>query len=186
MGKLRKLLISILLLGLFITLFFVIIENQQAINLPIYFISMDDYPLVGQYIQPVLFWLSLVFIVLAVLLLIMTIFYPKKSNTLTIKHENGTLKVQKKAVENFVLKIVSKEPFIENPRVKVKMYKQKIRIKIAGNLRKSMSIPDKQNALVDEVKNEVSALMGTTDNIKTEVRLEDERKENAAERSKVE
>ncbi|MDN6640291.1 MAG: alkaline shock response membrane anchor protein AmaP [Tetragenococcus sp.] len=186
MGKVRKFLYSILLLGLFITLFFVFIENQQAIHLPVYFISMDDYPLLGPYVQPILFWLSVVFIAVAILLLLGTIFAPKKSNTLLIKRKNGKLKVQKKAVENFVMTIVREEPFIENPNVKAKLTRKKVKIKIAGNLRKAMRIPDKQNALVDEVKNEVSALLGTTDNIQTEVRLQDYQKENTTEESKVE
>lgn len=185
MGKMRKLLFSILLLGLFITLFFVFIENQQAIQLPVRFISMYDYPGIEPYVQPILFWLSAVFIVIAVLLLIVTIFYPKKSSTLTVEHKNGTLKVQRRAIENFVLKIVQKEPFIENPMVKAKMSKKKIRIKIAGNMRKTMSVPEKQEELVNEVKNEVSNLMGTTENIETEVRLQDYQKDSADQQNKV-
>lgn len=185
MGKMRKLLSSILLLGLFITLFFVFIENQQAIQLPVRFISMYDYPGIGPYVQPALFWLSAVFIVIAVTLLIVTIFYPRKSSTLTIERKNGALKIQRKAIENFVLKIVQKEPFIENPVVTAKMYKKKIRIKIAGNLRKTMSLPEKQEELINEVKNEVSNLMGTTENIDTEVRLQDYQKDNGNQQSKV-
>lgn len=185
MGKMRKLLFSILLLGLFITLFFVFIENQQAIHLPVRFISMYDYPGIEPYVQPVLFWLSAVFIVIAVLLLIVTIFYPKKSSTLTVEHKNGTLKIQRRAIENFVLKIVQKEPFIENPMVKAKMSKKKIRIKIAGNMRKTMSVPEKQEELVNEVKNEVSNLMGTTESIETEVRLQDYQKDGANQQNKL-
>lgn len=111
MGKIRKLLFSIVLLGLLITFFFVLIENQQAIYLPVYFISMDNYPLVGPYIQIILFCLSVFFIGLAILLMLVTIFYPKKSNTLVIKGKNGRLSVRKSVVENFVLETLKKRTF---------------------------------------------------------------------------
>lgn len=184
MGKIRKLLFSIVLLGLLITFFFVLIENQQAIYLPVYFISMDDYPLVGSYIQIILFCLSVFFIGLAILLLLITIFYPKKSNTLVIKGKNGRLSVQKSVVENFVLENLKKEPSIENPRVKAKMSKKKIKIKIAGALRKTMRTTEKQNELVEQIRHEVSDLLAT-DAIKTEVYLKDEQ-ENAGPRNRVE
>lgn len=184
MGKIRKLLFSIVLLGLLITFFFVLIENQQAIYLPVYFISMDNYPLVGPYIQIILFCLSVFFIGLAILLLLITIFYPKKSNTLVIKGKNGRLSVQKSVVENFVLENLKKEPSIENPRVKAKMSKKKIKIKIAGALRKTMRTTEKQNELVEQIRHEVSDLLAT-DAIKTEVYLKDEQ-ENAGPRNRVE
>lgn len=173
MRKAQKLLYCILLLGLFVTLAFVFIENQRAVGLPLRFTPIYDYPLVGRYMVSVLFWLSALFLALTIVLLLTVIFYPKKSSTLTIHYENGNLNIQKKAIENFVLKIVKKEPFISNPSVKVKMYPKKIRIKIRGVLRQAMSVPEKQQSLVDEVKKEVSALMGTTANIKTEVYLQD-------------
>lgn len=184
MGKIRKLLFSIVLLGLLITFFFVLIENQQAIYLPVYFISMDDYTLIGSYIQIILFCLSVFFIGLAILLLLITIFYPKKSNTLVIKGKNGRLSVQKSVVENFVLENLKKEPSIENPRVKAKMSKKKIKIKIAGALRKTMRTTEKQNELVEQIRHEVSDLLAT-DAIKTEVYLKDEQ-ENAGPRNRVE
>ncbi|GLL50248.1 alkaline shock response membrane anchor protein AmaP [Tetragenococcus halophilus] len=87
MGKLGKSLISILLLLLVFISFFVLIENQDAVQLPIRFISMYDYPWIGMYMQQTLFWLSILLSVLAILLLIITIFYPKKKNNLILEQE---------------------------------------------------------------------------------------------------
>ncbi|GMA09157.1 alkaline shock response membrane anchor protein AmaP [Tetragenococcus halophilus] len=185
MGKLGKSLISILLLLLVFISFFVLIENQDAVQLPIRFISMYDYPWIGMYMQQTLFWLSILLSVLAILLLIITIFYPKKKNKLILEQEQGSLKIQRKAVENFVLQIVNKEPFVENPSIKVKMYKKKIRIKVAGYMRKAMAIPEKQNELVDEIQTEVSSLLGTTENIKTDVYLENYRKPEEKKEARV-
>ncbi|GAA3014554.1 alkaline shock response membrane anchor protein AmaP [Tetragenococcus koreensis] len=176
MGKLRKSLISILLLLLIFTLFFVFVENQDAVQLPIRFISMYNYPWIGMYVQELLFGLSILFLVLTVLFFVITIFYPKKKNILVLAQQQGTLKIQKKAVENFVLQIVDKEPFIENPSIKVKMYNKKVRIKIAGYMRKAPAILEKQNELVEEIQSQVASLLGTTENIKTDVSLENYRK----------
>lgn len=112
-------------------------------------------------------------------------FYPKKKNNLILEQEQGSLKIQRKAVENFVLQIVNKEPFVENPSIKVKMYKKKIRIKVAGYMRKAMAIPEKQNELVDEIQTEVSSLLGTTENIKTDVYLENYRKPEEKKEARV-
>lgn len=64
------------------------------------------------------------------------------------------------------------------------MSKKKIKIKIAGALRKTMRTTEKQNELVEQIRHEVSDLLAT-DAIKTEVYLKDEQ-ENAGPRNRVE
>jgi len=48
-----------------------------------------------------------------------------------------------------------------------------------------MAIPEKQNELVDEIQTEVSSLLGTTENIKTDVYLENYRKPEEKKEARV-
>lgn len=177
MNKASKILISIGLILLLILLFFVIIENQFAVALPFNLIAMDNYPLIGSQISVFLFWASIGFAILAIIALFVVIFFPKQTSTLVIPSETGELVIQKKAIENFVLQIVEKEPFMENPSVKVKMLKRKIKVDVNGKMRRVMAVPEKQNALVADINTELRNLMGVRSHVETSVKLKDTAKE---------
>lgn len=179
MNKASKILISIGLILLLILLFFVIIENQFAVSLPFTLLAMDNYPLIGSQISVFLFWASIGFAVLAIIGLLVVIFFPKQSNTLVIPSETGELVIQKKAIENFVLRIVEKEPFMDDPSVKVKMLKKKIKVDVSGKMRRVMAVPERQNALVSDINMELKSLMGVRSEIETKVQLKDTTKEKS-------
>jgi phenylpyruvate tautomerase PptA (4-oxalocrotonate tautomerase family) len=106
-------------------------------------------------------------------LLVVVIFYPNTKHSITLEDENGKLTIQKKAIEHFVLQIVRKEPFLENPSVKVVMRKKNIKVKIQGKMRKVIAVPQQQRLLIEEVTAELRQLLGTSDKLTTQVVLED-------------
>ncbi|KAF1305689.1 alkaline shock response membrane anchor protein AmaP [Enterococcus saccharolyticus] len=175
MNKLWKGFLSILLLLVFVIFLFVMIENQAVATLPFSLISMYDYPWIHTIIPYFLFWGSVVSSLLLVIALIWVWAYPSRKNELVLDAKNGTLKIQKRAIENFVLEIVKKEVFIDNPSVRVKIDKKKISVTIFGKMRKVMETPERQRQLIQTVNTELMQLLGTTDNLTTKVVLNDYR-----------
>lgn len=173
MNKFWKFIGTLLLFLSIIVSFFAIVENQYVKDMPIHFISMENYAWIGRFMPYLLFWSGIVLVILGVFLIFVILFYPSVTSTLTIKKENGTLEIQKKAIEHFVLAIVTQEPFIENPSVRVKMRQHTIKVKVSGKMRKTMSVPEKQEALIDEIKTQMNTLLGAKEAIKVDVKLDD-------------
>lgn len=173
MSRISKVLFTIGLLLFLFVMFFVVVENQQAISLPVYLIPMSEYPLIGSYMTVILFWSGIGFMVLALLALLVVWFFPKQTSRLELSSDSGDLVIQKKAIENMILQIVKKEHFIDHPSVKVKMTKKKIKADVAGKMRPVAAVPERQAELVDKIKTEVHQLMGVNSSITTDVVLKD-------------
>lgn len=175
MNKLWKWLMGIFLLLLFCILGFVMIENQAVAYLPFRFVSMYNYPWIGGSIPYVLFWGSAVCMVVLLLLFLLLVFSPNTKHSLLLESDQDSLKIQKKALEHFVLTIVRQEPFIAAPSVRIKIPGKTIKVKIVGQMRKSTAIPEKQQALVQEIEQELQRLLETKETIKIQVVLDEYR-----------
>ncbi|OFI47705.1 hypothetical protein BG262_08370 [Floricoccus penangensis] len=173
MGKLSKLFCSILLILLVFVLFSVTITYQSVGNLRYTLTSYENYDFIGKYIPQILFWLSLFFIALIIILLLFVIFAPKKTSSFKINKSKGSLVIEKKAIENFVLGIVKKDSDIEDPSVRAKMYRKKIKVQISGNLAPGTNVIDKKENLMEEISDKISSLLGVDSKIKSVIKFND-------------
>lgn len=122
-----------------------------------------------QGLQQFLFWLSVGLLILALIGFFVIIFFPKAENTLVMEKAEGQLKIQKKALENYVLAAVQEEPFIDDPKVDATIKKHKIAIKISGQMRKVFQVPEKQQVLSQKIKGDLQRLLGPENQITTDV-----------------
>ncbi|MBM7690589.1 hypothetical protein JOD15_003332, partial [Enterococcus ureilyticus] len=77
MSKLKKTIVTVFLFLFMYLCFSVIVSNQTYVSIPFYLLNLDEYPLVGDWLPVITFYLAgSVFIVLFILML-GTIFYPK-------------------------------------------------------------------------------------------------------------
>lgn len=173
MNKLWKSLLSIFIFLLFLIFLFVMIENQNVVVLPFRFASMFSYPWLSLPLSYFLFWGSAISSVLLVIALIGVWLVPDSKNTFVLEAKHGKLKIEKKAIENFVLEIVKNEAFIENPSVKVKLPKKEVKVTVLGKMRQVMNIPENQRRLIQRIEEELRILLGTKDNIAITVHLND-------------
>lgn len=169
MRKSTKILLILGLILLFFPLFFTLIENQAAGSASLHFMSLGEYPLVGRWMPTFLFWTSVGFMVLLVVGIFIILFFPKAESELVLEKENGRLVIQRKALENFVLQTVKEEPFIADPNVKVKFKKNRIKVLVSGKMRKVFQLTDRQEELTGAIQKNIAMLMGTKENILTEV-----------------
>lgn len=131
----------------------------------------ENYAYIGPYMPYYLFYGSLVFIVLLIVCLFIVIFFPKKRQTIDFKKGSGTLKIEKKAIDNFVLASIKKENYVHDPKVKTKIKRHKIIVLIKGYL---LNYPDieKQNAIfTSQLQQDLEQLLGITEDKKIYVHL---------------
>jgi hypothetical protein len=176
MRKISKVIMIIGLLLLLLVLFFGIIENQQAVNLPFYLIPLREYPWIGSSMGMFIFWACVGFALLTIIGLFVIFFFPKRSDQLVIQQETGELVIQKRALEHFVLTQVEQAKFVHSPTVKVKITKNKVRVMIRGEMKQTAAILQQQEALVGEISGKLQTLFGVTHDIQTEVTLKDSEK----------
>jgi len=173
MRKISKVILVVGLLLLLLLFFFGMVATQQAVQLPFYLIPLAEYPWIGASMEMFIFWLSAGFACFALLAIIVVIFFPKRSDRLVIKHKNGQLVIQKKALEHFIVQQAEETAFIHQPSAKINIVKNKVSVILDGEMKQTADIPQKQERLVTAISANLQQLFGIESNIQTEVILKD-------------
>ncbi|MCD1023895.1 alkaline shock response membrane anchor protein AmaP [Enterococcus sp. SMC-9] len=173
MRKSTKVVLLLVIFFLFFPLFHTLITTQYVAGWSFVLRPFTTYPLIGDAMGQFLFWSTAGLLILLIISIFVIIFFPKVSNELEINTENGTLTIQKKAIESYVLTAVKEEPFIANPSVKAVIKKKKIKIYVSGQMRKVFQTTQRQQALADKIKTDLNQLFGAKQEIVTDVIFKD-------------
>lgn len=135
-----------------------------------------------------LFWVALVFAIVLLIGILVLIFYPKVKQTFVLKEEKGRLSLDKRAIEGFVRSKIRGLGFVESPQVKVRATKNKIKVKVKGQLNRTSSHIGKTEVLMDEIQNELQEVLGSREKVKVDVAYTSFKEENVSteNRSRVE
>ena len=117
------------------------------------------------YMQQYLFWAAVVFAILVFILLLVVLFYPKSKGTFVLKQKDGTLTLDKKAIEGLVRSQLHEEEFVGSPKVKIRSTKNKINVHVKGDLKRTSSLVGKTSVLMREIEQKVRNVLGTEQNI---------------------
>lgn len=173
MRRISKVMLILALVILLILMFFNVVQNQDVISLPFYFMSMYQYPLIGPYMGTLILWTSIIFLILIIVSIVIILFFPKKEEQVQFSKEKGKLVIQKKAIEHFIFSIVKQESFIDVSSVKIKMTRKKLKVTIIGKMRLTDAVPQKYEELTCTIKENLETLFGLTNQINTQVILKD-------------
>lgn len=169
MSKLKKVILSILIICSIITIYSITVQYQLVSHLPVILYYLSDINGLSFPVSIYLFWSSIVLIIGLITFLLIVLFYPNKQNELVIKKEKGTLIIKKKSIENFILSSLGRENFIDSPRIKVKMTRSKMKVSIVGDIKKTSDLSDKTIIYAQKIKEELQTLIGVTQEIMIEV-----------------
>lgn len=171
-------------------LLMVIAISSPYLNLP-FGIRRGEFlrnSLTNEYFRQYLFWIALAFTVILLLFILFLIFYPKVKRTFVLKEDRGRLSLDKRAIEGFVRSKINGAGFVASPEVKVRATKNKIKVKVKGQLNRTSSHIGKTEALMNEVQTELQEILGSREKVKVDVAYQSfEEEQNATEnRSRVE
>ena len=169
----------ILSLILMSVMLMVIAISSPYLNLP-FGIGRGEFlrnSLANYYFRQYLFWIALAVTVILLIVILVLIFYPRVKQTFVLKEDKGRLSLDKKAIEGFV----------SSPDVKVRATKNKIKVKVKGQLTRTSSLIGKTNALMTEIQNDLQEILGSQEKIKVNVAYKtfDEEEKNTANQSRV-
>jgi hypothetical protein len=122
--------------------------------------------------EPVyLFWSGIVLTIVLLGILIITLLWPRTYSLYLHQKTYGQVTVSKKAIENFTLSALQKEPFIGNPSVSAKISRNRIKLKISGSLLNSINAKQSTEKFLDQFKSDLSTCLGITERKKIKIKL---------------
>ncbi|NTQ01559.1 alkaline shock response membrane anchor protein AmaP [Enterococcus faecium] len=127
------------------------------------------FTLTNYYMQQYIFWAAVLFAVLAIIILLVVLFYPKSRGTFVMKREDGKLTIDKKAIEGLVRSHLHEEEFIHSPKVRIRSTKNRIHIHVNGDLKRTSSLVGKTGVLMQDIEEEVTKVLGTKETVKVAV-----------------
>lgn len=122
------------------------------------FLSLTNF-----YVQQYVFWVTAAFAVLTLILILVLLFYPKTYRSFLLKKGDGELTLDKKAIEGMVRSRLTKEEFVSSPKVTIKATKNKIDVKVKGELKRTSSLIGKTGALMTDIERDVKQIIGTNE-----------------------
>ncbi|MGM9904012.1 hypothetical protein A5844_000114 [Enterococcus sp. 10A9_DIV0425] len=176
--------VSILLLS--ILLFAILISSIYP--LPFRLEEFRFISLTNAYIQQYVFWLAVAFAVLTIIAILILLFYPKTFSSFLLKKGDGELTLDKKAIEGMVRSHLSQDDFIDSPKVTIRATKNKIDVKVKGELKRTSSLIGKTGTLMDEIEKEIKGILGAEEPVVVSVNYtgyQQPHSKNATEHSRV-
>ncbi len=187
MGKLWKGLSSIAIVLILFIFLFVMNENQMVVPWFGHVTLFEDTAFGSTYLPYFLFWGSGLCLLLLGTFLIGIWLIPSNKDSLLLKEKNGELKIERKALENFVRQTLQREVLIEDASIKVKINKKAVTVKISGKMRQVPALPEHTRYLIETIKKGFEQLFGIKEQITVKVVLKDYRQsQKAATKNRVE
>ncbi len=171
MSKLKKSSIIVVSLLIIPLLFSVIVDNQEVGQFSFVLLPFTQYPLIGEYAASYLFWGSSLIFVLVIVLILIVLFYPHNRTSILFKKGKSELRINQKAITHFVQASLAQEQFIDEPKVKTKMTKHKLKIYIEGTLKETTNVSEKYQLAAKDIENKLQNLLGITEEKQVKVNL---------------
>ncbi|WP_321388521.1 alkaline shock response membrane anchor protein AmaP [uncultured Enterococcus sp.] len=80
-----------------------------------------------------------------------------------VKEEHGELKIERKSIESYVAANLDRAQFIQQPKIKVRMTKNKIAVTILGRFKAHDGIVPSTELMIVDVKEDIQNLLGIKD-----------------------
>lgn len=162
-------LLSLVLLSIFLSV--VAIYYFIASN-PLDFSSLQQFVLTNNYAQVYLFWVAAALAILTVIGIFVILFYPKRVTKFVLKEKRGQLALDKRAIEGYVQTSIKQEDFMDNPKVNVVATKNKIRVKVRGQLKKTSGLIGQTDAWAEMVEAKLHQLLGSEEKVSIKVKFQ--------------
>lgn len=169
MTKGKKILFSFIAFIFGTFLFTIFVHYQFVYSLSVHFIRPEDYPLIGRYLPFYLYWGSVIGMIAVALTIFVTILSPTEVTSIKLNEDKGKLEIKKSAIIGLVQSQINQSSLLKDSKVKVKMYKKKIKIKIVGNTSSNIDIIDQTNQSIRKIDTYIKNFIGLDTSIKTEV-----------------
>lgn len=150
----------------------VLLDYQAAFPLHWNLLPLAQWPWLGQYMPPYLFVVAAALAVLLLLFIIVVLCYPRAKTEILLDQEMGSLTLKKSAIEGFVKEIILENDYFKNPKIRVKCYSRKIKIKASGEVIPRVQVVEKTQNLEEEIRTGLKNFFGIEQKMKLQVDIQ--------------
>lgn len=182
MTKTKKIICILLNLIFFLYLVIVSLSLYPIMALPVNLHFFTQLILGNVLILQVLFWLSMVLGICSILLFLYIIIYPKSESQFTVSGSDGSLTIDKKAIEGLTKASLNEKNFVSSPKVKVRAIRKKLHIKVIGELKRTSNLIDQEVVWKNQLKHDIKQLVGSDKGITIDIDFRDLYKEKISDK----
>ena len=161
--------VSLILLSIFLAM---AIIYYSIVSIPMNFSPLQQFVLTNQYAQLYLFWVAAALAILTIIGIFVIIFYPKRVTRFSLKKNRGELALDKRAIEGYVRTSSKQKDFMNNPKVNVAATKNRIKVKIRGQLKKTSGLIGQTDQWAKNVETKLRELLGSEEKVSIKVKLQ--------------
>ncbi|WP_103572729.1 alkaline shock response membrane anchor protein AmaP, partial [Escherichia coli] len=103
------------------------------------------------------------------LVILWIILRPTEVTSIKLSEDKGKLEIKKSAIVGLIQSQVSQTNLLNDSKVKVKMYKRKIKVRIVGSTSENKAVVSQTNQFIESVDAYIKEFIGLDTAIKTEV-----------------
>ncbi|MBJ8349844.1 alkaline shock response membrane anchor protein AmaP [Streptococcus zalophi] len=137
---------------------------QYKIELPSYLTMFN-----GDFLSQYLFWMSLVLFFAVIIVILVVLFYPRTKTEIDLKEKQGTLLLNKSAIEGFVRSLINNKEIMETPNVSVKLYKRKFKVVVSGTLESRVNVIPEVSQIKADIEKGLKEFFGLNQSVKFEI-----------------
>lgn len=130
---------------------------------------MNNSKWMSSFISQYFFVASTLLAIITILAILVVIFYPRTYTAILLKDDKGRLNINQSSIEGFVKEIILNDGYMKNPKIFVKVYKNKIRIQVKGEIIPRVQVVEKTEVLNQEVKDGLREFFGLNHKVNLQV-----------------
>ena len=115
------------------------------------------------------YWGSVIGMAILALVILWIILRPTEVTSIKLSEDKGKLEIKKSAIVGLIQSQVSQTNLLNDSKVKVKMYKRKIKVRIVGSRSENKAVVSQTNQFIESVDAYIKEFIGLDTAIKTEV-----------------
>lgn len=115
------------------------------------------------------YWGSVIGMAILALVILWIILRPTEVTSIKLSEDKGKLEIKKSAIVGLIQSQVSQTNLLNDSKVKVKMYKRKIKVRIVGSTSENKAVVSQTNQFIESVDAYIKEFIGLDTAIKTEV-----------------
>ena len=117
------------------------------------------------------FWMSMAMGIVSIIIFLYLILYPRRESKFVVPGTNGSLTIDKSAIEALTKASLDEKNFIASPRVKVNAIRKKLHISVIGELKRTSQLINQEEAWKNHLRNDIRRLLGEEKDIKIDIDL---------------
>lgn len=171
MTKIQKIILILLNVVFFFYIVVVSLSLYPIMALPMDLQFFSQLILKNTLLLQLVFWMSMAMGIISIIIFLYLILYPRRESKFVVPGTNGSLTIDKSAIEALTKASLDEKNFIDSPRVKVSAIRKKLHISVIGELKRTSHLINQEEAWKNHLRNDIRRLLGEEKDIKIDIDL---------------